>query len=405
MGRPAVRTATEAALDSPLAALWPPPAEVRAVRVPRGRGSYYLAVPSARAPRLLVPTDVPGAGRMLARHGGGRATRLARGALRLSHRAGLASWMPMPRLSVTVDPAGIEQHLGAVLGRPVRIGVLLGPPRANIKPVLQVFDRDGTVLAFAKVATSPLTVPLLETEAAALRLLAGQPMRGVVAPTLLDLGRWRDVLVLVQQALPSAQSGRQPTTLPSAALAEVAAVGGRHRRSLEASAFWQRVADVGPDRWHDVDVSALSRLRAAVDPRTECLFGAWHGDFGPWNAAWGAGALEVWDWERFDTDVPAGLDGAHWRLQVDDRTDPHSTWQAMAADAAAVLRDMGELGELGETHDSTAGSLVACCYLLAIWSRYRHDAATSVTPALRARVAWLCRLADAALPTLEDARR
>ena len=374
------------------------------MRVPRGPGSYYLAVPSARAPRLLVPTDVPGADRMLARHGGGRATRLARGALRLSHRTGLASWMPMPRLRVSADPSGIEQHLGAVLGRPVRMGVLLGPPRANIKPVLQVFDRDGSVLAFAKVATSPLTVPLLETEAATLGMLAGRPMRDVVAPALLDLGRWRDVLVLVQQALPSAQSGRQPTSLPTAALAEVAAVGGLRRHPLEASAFWRRVEDVGPARWHDVDVSALSRLRAALDPRAECLFGAWHGDFGPWNAAWGAGALEVWDWERFDTDVPAGLDGAHWRLQVDDRTDPAATWREMVEDAAEVLRELAD-GTDGAPDGAPDGAVVASCYLLAIWSRYRHDAATSPTAALRARVAWLCRLADAALPTVKDARR
>jgi hypothetical protein len=390
-----VRTAAGPVLDAPLAALWPPPAEVRAVRVPRGPGSDYLAVPSAHAPRLLVPTDVPGADRMLARHGGGRATRLARGALRLAHRTGLASWVPMPRLRVTADPSGIERHLGAVLGRPVRIGVLLGPPRANIKPVLQVFDRDGSVLAFAKVATSPLTVPLLETEAATLSMLAGRTMPDVVTPALLDLGSWRDMLVLVQQALPSAQSGRQPTALPTAALAEIAAVRGLRGARLETSAFWRRVADVGPDRWHDVDVSAFSRLRAAIDPGTECLFGAWHGDFGPWNAAWGAGALEVWDWERFDADVPAGLDGAHWRVQLALGTDPVAAWHAACRDVSDVLAH-----EQGRSD----ARLVAACYVLAIWARYRHEAAESATPALCARVRWLCSFADAALPHLQEIR-
>jgi hypothetical protein len=396
---------TGAAPGSPLAALWPHPAEVRAVRVPRGPGSDYLAVPSTRSPRLLVPTDVPGADRMLARHGGGWRHRLARIALRAAHRSGLVSWVPMPRLRVTADPSGIEQHVAAVLGRPVRVGVLLGPPRANLKPVLQVFDHDGTVLAFAKVATSSLTRSLLENEAAALRLLGGQSMQQVVSPALLDLGAWRDVLVLVQQALPSAQSGRQPTTLPTAALAEIATVAGLRGRPLEGSKFWHRAADVGPARWHGLDVSSLSRLVAAVDPRWECLFGAWHGDFGPWNAARGDGALEVWDWERFDADVPAGLDAAHWRMQVDQRTDPASTWRAMRADVAAVLHEVR--GTVG-TSDTTAADATAACYLLTIWARYRHDAATSLTPALRARVAWLCRLADAALPTLtttKDDRR
>ena len=35
---------------------------------------------------------------------------------------------------------GIEAHLSAVLGRPVRICVYIGPPRAVRKPVFQVLE-------------------------------------------------------------------------------------------------------------------------------------------------------------------------------------------------------------------------------------------------------------------------
>jgi hypothetical protein len=336
---------------------------------------------------------------MLARYGGGRRTRLARAVLRAVHRSRLGSWAPLPGVQVTTDPAGIERHLADVLGVPVRLGVLLGPPRANIKPVLQAFAPDGTVVAFAKVATSALTAPLLENEAAALRRLDAQPVPGVVTPVLLDLGHWRDLLVLVQQALPSAQSGRQPTDLPTGALAAITASGGVRRAHLGGSPFWARVSDVGPSSWHGLDVSALGRLHHAIDPTADCLFGAWHGDFGPWNAAWGTSTgsgLEVWDWERFEVDVPAGLDAAHWRVQLDVGTDPASSWRSVRHDVSEVLAAVQQPED---------GALVAACYVLAIWARYRHDAVDSATPALRSRVDWLCRLAEAALPTLEGARR
>lgn len=328
---------------------------------------------------------------MLTRYGGSRRTRMARAALRAAHRSGVSRWAPLPRIVVRPDPAGIEQHVAAVVGRPVRLGVLLGPPRANIKPVLQVFGDDGDVIAFAKVALSDVTAPLLATEAAALQRFAKQPVPGLVTPALLELSSWRGHPVLVQRALRSAQAGRQPTELPAAVVAGVAASGSVRRTSLAGSPFWDRVSQPGPLVWHDLDVSAMARLRDALDPGTECLFGAWHGDFGPWNASWGDNGLEVWDWERFDHDVPFGLDAAHWRVQVDVGSEPAVAWASMCADVSEVL----EMAQ--ESSDAT---VVAACYLLEIWRRYRHDAAHIATPALRSRVGWLCRVADRALLTL-----
>jgi len=304
----------------------------------------------------------------------------------------LSGWIPLPRLVVHPDAAGIEQHVAAAVGQPVRLGVLLGPPRANIKPVLQAFGSDGQVIAFAKVALTSVTTPLLATEAAALRRLAKKSVPGIVAPELLDLGTWRTHPVLVQRALPSAQSGRQPTVLPTDVLAALAASGDLRRTTLAGSAFWKRISQPGPHVWQGIDVSALGRLRDALDARTECLFGAWHGDFGPWNASWGTDGLEVWDWERFDPDVPAGLDAAHWRVQLDAMTDPARAWHSMCGDVREVLAAM---------EDGTHPGVVAACYLLEIWTRYRHDAADTATAALRSRVQWLCRVAESALTTLE----
>jgi hypothetical protein len=68
-----------------------------------------------------------------------------------------------------------------------------------------------------------------------------------------------------------------------------------------------------------------------------------------------------------------------------------------------MLRDVEEV--LGAADADSDGPVVAACYVLAIWSRYRSDAAASATAALRARVGWLCRLAEVAVPTLRGARR
>jgi len=334
---------------------------------------------------------VPHAERMFVRHGGGRRTQLLRSALSMAYRSGLIAWTPQPRLCVTVDPAGIERHLAEVMGCPVRLGVLLGPVRANLKPVVQVFSADGNVLAFAKVATSPLTTKLLENEAAALQQLSSLSLPQVVLPRLLDIALWRDHLVLVQQALPSAQAGHHPTRLPTSALAAILACGGLRRVVLGTSTFWARVSQPGPTMWHGIDVSAMARLVEAINPRTECVFGAWHGDFGTWNAAWGTEELEVWDWERFERDVPAGLDAAHWRVQMGMGKDPSNVWELMRSDVAQVLEVLGI---------DTGNVVPGACYVLAIWTRYRADAIDSATPALKKRVKWLCKVAEAAIPTL-----
>ena len=55
------------------------------------------------------------------------------------------------------DADSIETHLAERLGTDVRVGVLLGTRRANQKPVLQVFARDGRSLGYAKIGHNDLT--------------------------------------------------------------------------------------------------------------------------------------------------------------------------------------------------------------------------------------------------------
>src|SRR5207253_3116256 len=62
--------------------------------------------------------------------------------------------------------------------------------------------------------------------------------------------------------------------------------------------------------------AALERLRSA---HVTLAFGAWHGDWQPYNMARVPGRpaqIALWDWERFALGVPLGFDPLHYLLQA-----------------------------------------------------------------------------------------
>jgi hypothetical protein len=377
--------------------LWPAPARVRVNRSTGPGQAGYLVVPSLSRPRLLVPLAVPGATQMLRRHGGNRAQRTARSIWRLLHRFPFTARLPITRLTVTPEPGGIEAYLATRLSGPVRIGVLLGPPRANAKPVLQVFDASGSTVAFAKMGSTALTAALVDNEAAALTLLGRSAPSTFSAPALLSHGRWRGIPVLVQAALALSQSDLAPVTPPVPVMAEIAALSGIHEQRLEASAFLA-ASDPGPQTsWHDVDLQPFRRLHAALGSAGSCDFGSCHGDFGPWNMATDGAVVEVWDWERFAAAVPVGFDAAHYRTQeaFARGIEPGTAWTSMVDDVSTLLTTLGLAPD--------RASVAAGCYLLGICARYRSDAAEGPTPTLRRRMRWLSATAAVAVKSLDGA--
>src|SRR5262245_20900510 len=138
------------AMPAELATLWPAPARARMARRGTPGSLEYFVAPAPGRPRLLVPRGVRGAERMFVRHGGGVPDRLVWEGWRRGHRWDLAGKLPLPRLVVEPDPEGIEAFLSDVVGEHVSLGILLGPPRANRKPVIQAFTDSGRTVAFAK---------------------------------------------------------------------------------------------------------------------------------------------------------------------------------------------------------------------------------------------------------------
>lgn len=311
--------------------------EVLDTLYPGGAGSReYLVLPHARRPRLLVPAAEGRAAAAAVRHAteprSWRA-RLARELAAAALRAGAARRLPLDR--IRVEAAGsLEPHLAERLGSPVRLAIHIGPARANRKPVLQLLTTAGEPVGFAKLGTNPLTRRLVRSETAALTALSHLRLRQLTVPRILHTGPWRAHQLLVQSPLPVwlPRTRLDPDRL-ALAMREVAYCCGTSQAPLGTSRYWNRLRDRVAAVAGTSDGATLATAAATLVARAgevPLRYGAWHGDWSPWNMATLPATLLVWDWERFTVDVPVGFDAVHYHLQHRLCSGP---------DAAAALRE------------------------------------------------------------------
>ena len=183
-------------------------------------------------------------------------------------------------------------------------------------------------------------------------------------------GAWHEVLV--QQAFPA---GRTPTTSAiRTAMAELAGVHGLRRQAAADSPYWAqlvaRLRAIGPHQLGGPLLAAMDLLEP-VARETSLAFGAWHGDWTPWNMTMSpAGRARVWDWERFCSGVPVGYDAIHYQLLggiIRSGAEPQHAAETMIADAPGLI------GALGISLAADAARLAAMLYLVEIATRYLHD--------------------------------
>lgn len=384
--------------------LWPAPWATPYVTRSRHRSEQssrdaYL-FPSSRRPRLLVPVDVPESASMVRRFGTGRPA-LVGPVLVLLERAvrsrsfALVRW-PVLRVAGGESVAGtvpdsIEQHLAACFGPDVRVGVLLGTRRVNQKPVLQVYDVDGALRGYVKVGHNPLTAGLVRREADALTTVGDRLPRSFRVPRLLQHDQWSGLEVLVISALGTDPGQRVPRATRLAAMREVAHLAGTTTAPLSRTGFWDRLSravEAIPEQPHG------DRLRSAVTSIEQrhggdsVTLGGWHGDWGSWNMGMGLGVLQLWDWERYDPEVPIGFDALHFAAQ-DVRPGGRHLDRQEAAFLTAVPGSLDELGVPPELHDLTLE-----LYLLEIVVRYVDALGQAANPALERRTSWALSLLE-----------
>jgi hypothetical protein len=359
------------------ALLWPPPASLdvvpRSDRMPPDE--RYLLVPGRGRPRLLVPAGSSRTAAAAVRdHGEPRSARARLRSLVLAGavRSGLAGVVSGDRVRVRVPAGGetIESHLSEALGRRVRVSLHLSPARANRKPVLRLLDGRGRVAGYAKVGVDPLTCRLVRGEARTLEELGEAGLTRLRPPSVLHHGTWRGLEVLVLAPLPVSRRGPYDRELTAGAMVELARVRGTDTAVLGASDYWRdlddRMAALPDGPQATATRTAAAALLGDVGGRS-LAFGAWHGDWTPWNTARVGSTVLVWDWERFAAPAPLGFDALHDAAQaaVASGAGLDGVAEETVARAAGLLRPFGvPAADAGPT---------ARLYLLDLAVRYVTD--------------------------------
>ncbi|HEY3687236.1 MAG TPA: aminoglycoside phosphotransferase [Streptosporangiaceae bacterium] len=361
--------------------LWPAPATVTIcrARAPGRPYAEYLLVPGAERPKMLVPAGRRAAAAAVVGFNAERSPRAAAlsRVLRTALRTGAAHPLLRDRLRVHAGgarPDTIETHLAAVLGTPDApplLGLQIGPARANRKPVAQLITADGRTLGFTKIGVNALTGALVTAEARALAVLNEATTRAMTVPAVRHTGRWHDLELLTQDALPVWRE-RAPVTWErlTTVMLEIADIAGVTTGPLTAAPYWKGLRD---DAAALGDGPRAEQVRHALDligagPGPELAFGSWHGDFALWNIAVLPETVLVWDWERFTTGVPRGYDALHYHFQdaTATRGRPHD--EAVRDTLAEAPRLLAPFGHTGDDAD-----LVALLYLCDIAVRYLRD--------------------------------
>ena len=327
-----------------------------------------MVLPNAGAPRLLVPVGNPtAAARAMLRFSAALSTRDTVKRLGVSGLLRARAGAPFPdRITVSERAGSLRAHLADVLGEPVDFSLGLGTARANRKPVLQVFDVRGRSLAFVKIGDTELTEALVSAEAASLQQLAEADLPPEIeVPRLLHLGTWQGATVLVMTALDTSflQRPRRQFDVPVPEMDRFHAAFAQEARPLVDSPLWDQMVtaqqSLGSSAVRERLGDALDGLRLAAADRPLPL-GGWHGDWTPWNMGRRRGRLQLWDFERFQTEVPRGLDRCHYGVNAVTRRD--------GTDVASVMRGL----ELAGVTNDRAGEdhLVGATYLAGIACRY-----------------------------------
>jgi hypothetical protein len=391
---PAELTAGDAAmrtqyLNEVLGLLYPAPCDTGG-----GDGpviAEYLVVPNAKRPRLLVPALNPAVSAAAVRRYAepqSRMARLKRDAVVAAVHTRSTGLFFRDRIKVTGPAsAGIDGYLSDALRRDLAVSIHIGPARANRKPVLQVLSTEGETFAFGKIGTGPLTQRLVKAETAALTTLNGGNLTKLAVPRVLHAGQWRGLQVLIQSALPVwlPRAPLSPRRL-TAAMLEVAGSQGCTTGPLTGSSYWTELqARLGSvaDRPEGSALAAAIGVLAAHSGETTLRYGAWHGDWAPWNMANLENTLLVWDWERFATGVPLGFDAVHHELQRRIQ----STGDARAAVEATVRRSDELLAPFGVAPVSR--EITALLYLVDLAVRYLTDRQAEAGARLGVLGTWL----------------
>ena len=326
-----------------------------------GAGRQYAVVPSAASPRFLLPLDGRAAtAASLSVYNAQRpAARIAKSLLTLGLRAGIAQRFLRDRIELA--DGSLRDFLGHLLGHAdLSIAYSLGTAGPNQKPVLQIMNRYGRVLAYGKIGWNERTIASVRNEAEALARLEQTRFTTAVVPRVLDAGWIREQYVLIQS--PAASR-----------LSKVPGLDDRHLRFL-AELHLLEPANAPLPRPSETMICQLrrgglhyfahllDRVRNGYSFHRGIPCGLGHGDFTAWNIRSAGDKLLVFDWETFGTRVPAGWDLFHMivagEVEIRDAT-PASVYAAIMEPGRTRDQIEKYFGAIGASRDFIEPLLVS----------------------------------------------
>ena len=257
------------------------------------------------------------------------------------------------------------------------------------KTVLQLLDRQGHVIGFAKIANTELGRQGILRETDALRHLETAPTLKNLVPRILSSGDWQRCTFQVQTA-PALGPRKFTAKLTRAHLDFLTRLSQTDQREmlLEQWPCWPVIWN-----WaHDGQFSSPKESEIVRTTVGECAdilrnakipFHRIHGDFSPWNALMGADGLGVVDWEESEENglplfdainfaVKVAVLLRHTRLSLGQLLLGSSSILAIEDELSFLVSSIS-LNEARRFSPEQFRALVSLCLIIAAGREYHHD--------------------------------
>ena len=206
--------------------------------------------------------------------------------------------------------------------RAAHVAYFTGTDGPHRKTAMQVMDKDGAILGYAKMSRASHVCPYLRNEANMLVSLEAIGLRSADIPRVLAFRDDAAVTLLVTDSLKSPTHTSQLVLGPDhlSFLTELR----RHREVTGAGKLLQDLAEQTRDQTGTLAALAgpewmarMARIQATLRPHAASIpLGLCHGDFTPWNTFVQRGRLYVFDWEYARAEWPVGFDLTHFLLST-----------------------------------------------------------------------------------------
>ena len=330
---------------------------------------HFAVLPSLQNARWFVPLDSPAiSSAAMSMYSPSRTSaKLKRAALRLAMHARLPLWYRDHVWIAQRQAPPLERAVNPLFGaKPVRWALSSGAPEGarNRKASAVVLGADGTMLAFVKLARSPIARRIIDHEGAVLKHLSGLPAVAPYAPQLLFAEEVDGIQVLAQTPL---QGAVAPVGITPAHLQFLAAM----QTPLTVRAADTATAADLTDRLRALPVArpellAICQRVLPVLREFDVPLTIVHGDFAPWNLRLHNGRVSAFDWEYGEAHALPLIDEIHYRLQTGWLLEGWGAEQAVAC-----LKEMAWQRPLGldPRHVQAIQTVYLLDALAAAWGR------------------------------------